>query len=77
MARRRQRIGGRWQKRPERRLIGIVFAHRGLTAPDRPLGAAIGDDRDLAQAQLQRRLRMRDMKHERRAAEDRRIDKGR
>ena len=32
--------------------------------------------RDLAQAQLQRRLRVRDVKHEGRAAEDRRVDKG-
>ena len=44
-------------------------------AADRALGRAVGDDRDLAQAELQRGLGVRHMKHEGRAAEDRRIDK--
>src|SRR6516164_6256653 len=54
---------------------GLSNAHsRAATATDRALGAAVGDDRDLAEAELERRLGMRDMEHEGRAAEDRRVD---
>jgi hypothetical protein len=77
VARGGERIGGRRQERPERGLVRIVLAHRGVPPPDRPLGAAISDDRDLAESELQRRLGMRDMEHKGRAAEDRRVDKSR
>ena len=77
VARGRHRVGGRRQKRAERRLVRVDLAHRGLAAADAALRAAIGDHRDLAQAELDRRQRMRDMKLERRAAKDRRVDIGR
>ena len=55
VARGRERIGARRQERLERRLVRIDLAHRGLLAADAALRAAVGDHRDIAQAQLQSR----------------------
>ncbi len=48
-----------------------------MVPADRALGRAIGDDRDVAQPELQSGLRMGDMKHERRPAQNRRVDESR
>ena len=77
VARGGQRVGSRGQERPIRRLIRVDLTHRGLLPADAALGRAVGDNRDVAQPQLQRRHRVLDMEHEGRAADDRRIDIGR
>ena len=77
VARGRERVGARRQERLERRLVGIDLAHRGLLAADAALRAAVGDHRDLAEPELDRAMRVRDMKLERRAADDRRVDERR
>ena len=74
VARGGERIGGRGQERAVWRLERVDLAHRGLSPPDGSLRRAVGDRRDLAQAELQRRDGVRDMEHEGRAAEDRRVD---
>ena len=71
VARGGERIGARRQERPERRLVRIDLAHRGLLAADAALGAAIGDDRDVAEPELRSPPGMRDVELERRAADDR------
>jgi hypothetical protein len=37
---------------------------------------AVGDHRDIAEAELERRYRVLDVEHKRRAADDRAVDKG-
>ena len=55
VARGRQRVGARRQERPERRLVGVDLARRGLLAADAALRAAVGDHRDIAQPGCDRR----------------------
>jgi hypothetical protein len=74
VARGRERIGAGRQERVERGFVGIDLALRGGTASDAALRRAVTDHRDVAQAGLDRRDRLRDMKLERRAAGHARAD---
>ncbi len=74
VARGGQRVRADGQDWFVRGLVMIVFARTRRRAAHRTLRAAVRDDRDFAQSRFDRRLRMRDMRHERRAADDRAVE---
>ena len=64
-----QRVGGGGQERLIGGFVGVVFARARRRPADAALGAAIGDQRDLTQARLNRRHRVGEVGHERGAAD--------
>ena len=74
VARGGQRVAGDRQQRAVGRLVGVDLLHRRGRAPHRALRAAVGDQRDVAQARADRRPRVGDVGHGRRAADLRAVD---